>query len=165
LHPLYRTWYRSDTSLMLRLFRRSVVASKNQKLVLIQPSFLLSKRSFIASEVTTPVLKFAFLAPLASAAVGAIGRTVASQGIKGALSAGAKGAAQLATKEGAKGLAGQAAKKIATDKGKETAMNMAMESMRSQQQQNQQKQMQQQQEQQRLMEAGKAQANTNGGQL
>lgn len=150
---------------MLRLFRRSVVASKNQKLVLIQPSFLLSKRSFIASEVTTPVLKFAFLAPLASAAVGAIGRTVASQGIKGALSAGAKGAAQLATKEGAKGLAGQAAKKLATDKGKEAAMDMAMESMRSQQQQNQQKQMQQQQEQQRLMEAGKAQASTNGGQL
>ena len=116
-------------------------------------------------EVSTPVIKFAFLAPLASAAIGAIGRTVASQGIKGAISAGAKGAAKLATKEGAKGLAGQAAKKIATDKGKEAAMNMAMESMRSQQQQNQQKQMQQQQEQQRLMDAGQAKANTGGGQV
>lgn len=151
---------------MLRLFRRSVVASKNQKLVLIQPKFLLSKSVHLGLRSHhTPILKLAFLAPLASAAVGAVGRTVASQGIKGALSAGAKGAAQLATKEGAKGVAGQAAKKIATDKGKETAMNMAMESMRAQQQQNQQKQMQQQQEQQRLMEAGKAQASTNGGQL
>lgn len=154
---------------MLRFIRRFVVASDNKKRVLIQPSTLLTKSVHFnvvtSSEVTTPILKFAFLAPLASAAVGAIGRTVASQGVKGALSAGAKGAAQLATKEGAKGLAGQAAKKIATDKGKETAMNMAMESMRAQQQQNQQKQMQQQQEQQRLMEAGKAQANTNGGQL
>ena len=154
---------------MLRIIRRFVVASDNKKRVIIQPSPLLTKCVHLtvvsASRVTTPILKFAFLAPLASAAVGAIGRTVASQGVKGALSAGAKGAAQLATKEGAKGLAGQAAKKIATDKGKETAMNMAMESMRAQQQQNQQKQMQQQQEQQRLMEAGKAQANTNGGQL
>lgn len=151
---------------MLRFLAEFVMASKKQKLVLIQPKFLLSKSVHLGIRSHhTPILKFAFLAPLASAAIGAVGRTVASQGIKGAISAGAKGAAQLATKEGAKGLAGQAAKKLATDKGKEAAMDMAMESMRSQQQQNQQKQMQQQQEQQRLMDAGQAKANTGGGQL
>jgi hypothetical protein len=148
-----------------------VVASNTHSLVLIQPSFLLSKRSFIASEVTTPVLvnkglgsKLMTAASIAAAPFTG-GASLAANAARMAVVQGVKGAAKLATKEGAAGLAGQAAKKLATDKGKETAMDMAMESMRSQQQQNQQKQMQQQQEQQRLMEAGKAQASTNGGQL
>ena len=103
------------------------------------------------------VVKAAPLAALAAPLLSQVGRMVAQQGVKGALSQGAKKVGQAATKEGmkqgAKQLAQEGAKKVASKEG----MDAAMGKLRQEQQK---KEAENRQMQQELMEAGRGGAST-----
>ena len=112
--------------------------------------------AYSQTDDVTPILKFAFLAPLLMNA----GRMAATQGIKQIGKVGVKAAAKgamknIASKEGMKNLAGKAGKQMASKEGMDATM---MWGMANHGQAKQQKDMQLQQEQQRVMDAGRSQA-------
>ena len=99
------------------------------------------------------VVKALPLAALAGPLLSQVGRAVAQQGVKGALSQGAKKIGESATKEGMKQLAQEGAKKVASKEG----MDAAMGKLRQEQQK---KEAENRQMQQELMEAGRGGAST-----
>ena len=110
--------------------------------------------AYSQTDDVTPILKFAFLAPLLMNA----GRMAATQGAKQIGKVGVKAAAKgamknVASKEGMKNLTGKAGKHLASKEG----VNAMMDGMANQGQAKQQKDMQLQQEQQRVMDAGRSQ--------
>ena len=109
--------------------------------------------SFAPPDPTPDILKMPFLAPLLAAA----GRAVATQGVKGALTAGAKKVGEAATKEGLKGMAAQGAKKVAEKVTSEEGMQQAIDKLKERQQQ---KEMERRQKSNELMEQGRQRAST-----
>lgn len=99
------------------------------------------------------VVKAFPLAALAGPLLSQVGRMVAQQGVKGALSQGAKKVGETATKEGMKQLAQEGAKRVASKEG----MDAAMGKLRQEQQK---KEAENRQMQQELMEAGRGGAST-----
>ena len=109
--------------------------------------------SFAPPDPTPDILKMPFLAPLLAAA----GRAVATQGVRGALTAGAKKVGEAATKEGLKGMAAQGAKKVAEKVTSEEGMQQAIDKLKERQQQ---KEMERRQKSNELMEQGRQRAST-----
>ena len=102
---------------------------------------------------TPDILKMPFLAPLLAAA----GRAVATQGVRGALTAGAKKVGEAATKEGLKGIAARGAKQLGEKVASKEGMEEAMGKLKERQQQ---KEMERRQKSNELMEQGRQRAST-----